>query len=441
MLLDKVTAYLGYQNNILRKMGLVGLKPLHLEANPVVHRRILEKAERKFGPAEKLNNYQRTYAQFFCQESLYENVLQKFLATLLFIPLVPFTFFFLLINSFKPVEKSKCDVFIFAIIDIGYPLKDFDNKKVLSAPLHEIGYFLGFSEILFVLKIFYKIPAIFFSPKLVVNILRWISRYAWVVKKYEPQIVATFFEGAASCSVVTEYLNLRGIQIFNYAHGEHFRYDCYSAYGNFNKYVIWGEHFKKIQIEKRCREEMFITRAPDGFKNYFIESSRKERPEKNMTVLIHSGVYKGSTEYNSLLDMLKVFPSGWNIYLRPHPRDRATWPQVKLDLEQDIVRLNLDVKLFECLPEQSKMLEAIEMSQIFVGSASAALLEALLGGCKIIYLPGRVKNGDIIERHFDSKNVLSLLNGMDAKKIQTFLETKYVVDEVEKEKLKYLFSL
>lgn len=438
---DSAIRFLVYEKNFFRSKGIVGLKNLHLAAEPAVHGKILKEAEAKFGDASKLSNAERSLAQFFCQESLYDSRLQKLVATLLFAILLPFVIVYILFKSRSRVHLEKADVVTFDYADQEYIKFDFCNSKIVTPSMKEVGYYLGYDECVFLFRLFFKNPKIFCFPKLLVNLLRWLSRYSWLIKKYCPHAIANAFEGTASSSILTEYLNLRGIRHLNYAHGEHFRYDCYSAYANFDRYTIWGNHFKEIQIEKNCRPDMFVVRAPEKFNRYFYGSRLVERERHVVTVLIHSGVFRGSIEYEALSKVLGSLPLTWEIRLRPHPLDRDSWPEVKVHLESDLKLSGVARELFSFPPEDQSMRDAIESSRVFMGSASAALLEALLGGCKIIYIPGRVKNDDIFYRHQGSKNVLSMLQGFDSERFERFLAEPYCRESSEVEKVGHLFKL
>lgn len=442
--MDKLIQYLVYKKNPLRSLGLVGFKSAHLEADPVRNKLILDRTASIFKPSDNLSNAQRTLAQFICQESLYSNVFQKISAAIMFALALPFVLILILKNSLKKYDIQHCDVFIFRLGDLDYVKEDFKGKKTLSVDENEnIGQFLGMREISFFIKHAILSPSYLIRPKLIINVLRWLSAYAWVVKHYNPKIVATFFEGTASSSLMTEYLNTLNIQHYNYMHGEQFRYDCYSAYANFNKFTSWGQHFKELQIEKHSPENIFTVRAPQVFKKMYSEYRLLPKENnKRATVLIHSGVEKGSEEYQNLLSLLKKTQNLEELLLRPHPVDRASWPQVMSDLKNDLALGGVNLKINEELPEKNiKMHQSVVRSKIFIGSASTALLEAYLAGCKVIYLQGRTKNSDIIDRHKNSENVMVYDDKIITEKILNFIERPYVLNAEEDLKLKRIFAV
>ena len=442
--MESLVKYLVYKNNPLRYLGIIGLKELHLEADQVKNRLILDKMNTRFGVYKKLSNIDRSLAQFLCQESLYTNAAQKIISKILFSLALPFVAMFFLLKSFKNSTTNVCDVFVFEYGDLDYVRSDFKNRKILTgAAGSTVGSKLGWFEINFLFRSILKQPQYLLHPKLLVNILRWLSAYAWVVRYCKPKTIVTFFEGTASCSLLTEYLHCYHIQHWNYAHGEHFKYDCYSAYANFDRYVIWGEFFKNIQVEKNCQSDMFFTRAPDVFKRFYNEIRHSPKiNNKHITVLIHSGVQKGKIEYEYLLRLLRQLNSEWTVLLRPHPVDRSSWPAVLNDLKKDLSSIeSLKIQVKPEYPEVVPMQESVQRSSIFVGSASAALLEALLAGCKIIYLPGRIKNKDILERHQGSLNILYYNDDIEAPLLKEFLETEYLINDSEDNKINYLFEL
>lgn len=439
--MEKLVQYMVYKKNPLRQLGIIGFKASHLEADPIKNKKILDTVRKKYPNLEKMTYAQRSLAQFKCQDSLFTNNIQKSISWLIFALAAPVVLILLILKSLKRISVSSCDVFIFRLGDLEYVRHDFQNMKISTVPENEpMGNYLGSKELYYFFSVIFKNPSYFLSPKLIVNFLRWLSVYGWVLKHYNPKLIATFFEGTASCSLMTEYLNSLGVKHYNYAHGEHFRYECYSAFAKFNKYTIWGNHFKKIQIEKYEPEEMFVTRAPSIFKKFYNEVRLlAKQNSKQITVLIHSGVEKGQDEYQSLLNLLLELDTDWNVLLRPHPVDRSSWPQVMADLKQDLIVRNKQLKLAEELPEIVPMKESVTKSPIFVGSASAALLEALLAGCKVIYLTGRAKNNDIIERHQQSENVLSFKNSSSSE-IKKFLSQPYLSNQSEQDKINYLFD-
>lgn len=441
--MENLVEFLVYKKNFLRRLGIVGLKKAHLEANPVINKNILDRMKARFGDHEKLTNTQRTLAQFYCQESLYSNPFQKLVSKTIFLILLPALIILFIFESFKSCKTIPCDVFVFEYGSIEYARSEFRSEHILAgAAGKNVGNYLGFNEISFLFRTIFSAPSYLLHPKLLVNILRWLTAYAWVVRYRTPNVIATFFEGTTSSSLLTEYLHRCDIKHYNFAHGEHFRFDCYSAYANFDKYVIWGKHFKNIQIEKQCRPEMFVLRAPQIFNKYFFDIRMQPKlNKKQITVLIHSGVEKGLDEYSHLLDLLANFDSDWSIILRPHPVDRASWPKVKTDLENDLRTMGKRIELIAEYPEAVSMKESVFKSSFFVGSASAALLEALLAGCKIVYLPGRIKNNDLIERHQNSENVFFCKINYDKTAFSHFFNSEFVKSDAENNKIKYLFEV
>ncbi len=441
--MENLVQYLIYKKNPLRQLGIIGLKRAHLEADIERNKKILDESAAEFGPHQNLTNAQRTLAQFKCQEALYDHALQKWISRLIFAAAGPIVLGLFVLKNLKHSPKRPVKVFVFNLGSISYAKSEFLTEDFLSGSVgKDIGVYLGFKEIKFMAQTVFSNPQYILHPKLIVNVMRWLAAYAWVVKYHEPKTIATFFEGTASSSLLTQYLNDQGIQHYNFAHGEHFRFDCYSAYANFNRYVIWGRHFENVQIEKHCRSEMFSIRAPDHFKKYFFEIRNLQKiNQKQLTVLIHSGVEKGRVEYDHLLGLLKELPLRWKVVLRPHPVDRASWPQVKVDLEIDLQKSGYPMTLDVELPERIPMTESVKQSPVFVGSASAALLEALLAGCKIIYLPGRLKNPDVIERHRISVNVFSFQHDNVQPDFKTFINSEFVKTQDEDFKIHYLFEL
>ena len=152
--MDRLVQYLVYKKNPLRQLGLVGLKSLHLEANPNQHKMILEKIHARFGPDFNLNNTQRTLAQFLCQESLYSNLFQKMASKILFAGVVPILFLVIIAKSFKSYPRTKSKVFVYRYGDLGYLNSDFQDSEIQAIPTdRSTGNNLSWFDIKFFFKL------------------------------------------------------------------------------------------------------------------------------------------------------------------------------------------------------------------------------------------------------------------------------------------------
>lgn len=446
--MERLAQFLTYRNNILRKLGITGLKKAHLEANPEHHKKILYQVTRRVFkdqlPSQAISPSaaaKRTLAQFLCQEELFDSRAARLRSFIFFAATTPLLIIWIVMSSFvRRPPHTPCRVFAFELGDLNYVREDYNQESFASSAPKD--FYLGLNELSFLAKTIFYEPRIALQPRLIANLFRWFSYYGWVLRAYNPRVIATFFEGTAASSLLTAYLDSRNCRHENYAHGEHFRFDCYCAFSDFHKYTIWGRHFRQIQVEKNMRESIFVVRAPSHFHQLFYETRLSTvREPKSLVALIHSRISKGTKEYDHLLQLFRKLDSTWRVYLRPHPVDRDGWPQVMADFISDLSSNQSAPQLAEELPERLGMTNSLRRTANFVGTASAALLEAWVAGCRVIYVPGVVQNEDVFSRHSQSPHVFWLTEFTENMSNISILSSPIMSDDDETRRIKKLFEI
>ncbi len=75
--------------------------------------------------------------------------------------------------------------------------------------------------------------------------------------------------------------------------------------------------------------------------------------------------------------------------------------------------------------------EALGRSRIVLGVASAALIEAWVGGCKVIHIAGGPGEHVLMDRYQNSGNVLYCDRRTEGRSLDTFLSSPAALDERE----------
>jgi hypothetical protein len=419
--MERLVAYLSYS----RRLGKLfsGPSSLLLRADPVVQNSIIREAELRVYGSEGLDRYEereksrlnrltrRSLAQHLCQRALIKSVWINVLRRIGFGFAFPFLAVFLFIKTRMNLKTSFTEPLNPDIVIFFWAgrLDKFVRNGMFAASkifLHRHTFvYLSMDEIRFFLRAVLACPRMFICPELLCNFLRWLAYYGYVVHRYHPKVVANFFEGTASSSLMTAYLGERGIRHLDIQHGELF-YTAESAFCEFDEVRLWGEYFKKIFIWHRSPVDTIMVTGTVYHRELFhnLRSSLQPRPKR--LLIIDPFLYEAETYYASLLRILKQMDAQWEIRVRRHPADRRVCLAYVGQLNADLSGREGHSRIEEELPETASIEEAIGKSRAVVGIASAALLEAWISGCKVIHLKDGPCQTVLMERYQGSENVL-----------------------------------
>lgn len=180
----------------------------------------------------------------------------------------------------------------------------------------------------FILKIIKRYPI---SYALIVKIIKAISEYSYIIKKYNPKAIATHGEYHVTSSILTEYCNNNGILHINFMHGEKifFIRDSFFCY---DECYVWNKYYEELFKSLRAKVRKYIIENPFNEVNkikvlktsdycYYMSSENK----KNMKNILN------------ILDSIRK--NNYKVLVRAHPR----WTNIKL-LKKLSKKMNIDIE-------------------------------------------------------------------------------------------------
>jgi hypothetical protein len=286
------------------------------------------------------------------------------------------------------------------------------------------GDYFGPKEVRFFLRAIRAHPRLLLCPPLLSNALRWLSKYAWIRKRYRPSELVVFAEGIPACSILTAYLREHGIRHVNHMHGERFSTPA-QAFCCFDEMAVWGEAFRDLFMRQRWRVETVRISGTPFHERLFTEL-RGIPGHARVVLVIHTQfLVPGSRPFVALADMLRGLGDGWRAVFRPHYHQLAHGRGCFDALRRELP----DFRIAWQDPGRTQLLDAIAEVNVVVGAYSTALLEAWIAGRKVIHLQGEITRDGLMPRYSGSPNVLFADEACD---IAEFVSAPATDDSVER---------
>ncbi len=427
---------------------LFGISSLLLKYDPLEQEAIIRQAEGQVYGTKGLARYEeqetselkrlvrRSLAQFLCQRALRPTWWIRLLRQMCIGLALPFQLMWLLVLTLRDMQitsvaekDSKVVVFLMwerlrSVAIAAFPEEDvfLYNVKLVH---------LGIKEVSFFLHVLLTCPKCILYPEFLSNILRWLSYYGYVVNHFHPHVVGNFFEGVVSSSLMTAYLHGWNIRHVNLMHGELF-FSADGAFCEFDEFHVWGQHFNDICLQRRDIARQFVIDGSPDHRYLFYHVRPLFQPRPKRLLIMHNVQFViGSPTHASLQRVLQALDSSWEVQVRPHPQNRQTWSGFveALNTDPNLVKLGIQVK--EETPEQISLEQALKTSRVVVGSASMALIEAWIAGCKVVYLGGTVVRSTLLDRFSGSRNVIYVDDVIESCDIKNFVDKPAVLNSLE----------
>lgn len=220
---------------------------------------------------EARDNFERSYKQYLCQ-NYFKNKTKIVGLNVISAFVLPFLLFYNLLKNARKIQAEFVDA-----------LGDFQNfEEVIPRELSTIykinnrvwfsGSSLSNSDLFFIWKVIFLYP---FSPFFSLKIAYKISRYSFMIKKFQPRAIIVHNEFSFTSSILTEYCNMKGIKHINVMHGEKLFF-IRDSYFNYDQCYVWNEFYKNLFISLSAAPLQFILAVPPSMKfdcNDFLDSS------------------------------------------------------------------------------------------------------------------------------------------------------------------------
>lgn len=332
-----------------------------------------------------------------------------------------------LVDCTKRIKKEDTDVVIFHQYSyIMNLVKDLyaGRRRVF---LEVSGQRFSYDDLTFVICCIRILPKIVLHPWFLFSLVKWVSYYSYIVSHYEPKVLVNFLEGSFVSSIMTHYLRQKKILHVNHMHGEIY-FSPRFAFAEFDDFHVYGEHWKNLYEEMFCKAHFII--AGNAYHNYLysLRNSASNNREKNSILIVHTSLMQlEANDYDMLLNFLSALSNEWKIYFRYHPQEKLHGMKYFNKLKKDIDRYPKCHIDFDKL--QSETIEKSLMAyETVVGKSSAAMLEAWIAGCKVVYLG---ESDELKSRYGNSSNILYVSELTSNDVIKKFLNTPLLDDDKE----------
>lgn len=391
-----------------------------LECDPATQTEIIREVEHRVYGQAGLDEYEqgakseierlsrRSYAQYLCHEREVDSYGKRVVWRLAMVASVPPLVVYLLFHTFIGRKNKRSTPTDIVVCFKRESLRDvlcgmFRDRAVHAhamGPIH-----LGRKEIGYFLRVLRVCPRILLYPKWLVNFLRWLAQYGYVVNYLRPVAVAHYTEWVASSSLITGYLREQGVRHLNVMHGERF-FLAQGAYCEFDEHYVWGRHF--AELGKRLKERSkFVVKASEIHREIFQQVRRTNQPRPKRLLITHNPIMSADRpDYRTLVFILSLLDETWEVVIRRHPAWSSNFEQYVQALQGEEMVRSRGVKVIQEPPDSISMREALAKSRVVVGGTSTAMLEGNIAGCKIIYLAGLMQPSVLLDRHQGSENAI-----------------------------------
>lgn len=433
---------------------LFGLRSYKLNLSHLEVEKILKKIENKVYGEKGINKFEdnsnseikrlilRSFAQFLSQREIYRSKLGLFIQDILFVFFFLLIIFYISIKMFFVQEKiyhSNTDV----VVCYHYPyLKKivadlFINSNKKRIFIEKLSMYLTLKDIFFFIRCLVYYPRLMLYPHFLFSLLKWICCYSFIVCRYKPRAIVNFFEGSFISSIMTGYLREHNIIHINHMHGERL-FQPQLSFCEFDYFYVYGQYWIDLFKHLKCNSN-YVIKINSFHKCLYKLRYSKSRNYDKKILIIHSQILTcASKEYKLLTNVLKNVPKDWKIKYRFHPNEKESGIRFfnYLKKEKFSQKLGIDIQLDDF--QERSIEKSLHTTKVVIGQISAALLEAWIAGCKVIYL---CKTYDLETRYNESRNIFFINFNSNDKEIKKFLLDPPIVNEKENKLIKYVSNV
>jgi hypothetical protein len=318
----------------------------------------------------------RCLAQFYCQAALkyrYNLIMMELCSA----AVLPFLIVYWFFKGFlcKPLIKEKCDGVKFIA---GHDIAAFEVPAELSCmdvrlSNRKVGYFR-----LFNLRLVIRLILLTFSDRVnkyrfqfLLKILYNLSVINPIFDLYDISFCCVFMEYNFASSLVTWYMNSRGVLSYNVMHGEKLYY-CRDTFSYFNRFYAWHSFYVDLLKKLQCSAGEFKIFTPERF-----ALGLSHGVNTGIGILFPSNFHP-QNEMAKYIAMITRLSNGHRtVSVRYHPRYDVLFRKNRERIP-DRIRISD--------PTQEPLREFLEKNEIIISHYSTVLIEAAMNGRNVIYI-------------------------------------------------------
>lgn len=252
------------------------------------------------------DNIERSFFQYKCQMKLFP----LYLRIIISIASLPLCLLYMKKKKYDVGKKSKMNAIF---LGNGQPSniipKSLFNKFSLIELNPKIGVYLSKRDLRYIKNLVKRYP---FSWHFIFKNVIKISKYSFIIEKYNPSALIVSNEYSFTSSLLTDYCQVNSIQHINVMHGEKLFY-MRDAFFKFDNCYVWDEFYVRLLSALRADERQFVIEIPESMK------IKKERICHYDYTYYLGGENRKEMEITaSYLNLLRK--RGNIISIRPHPR-------------------------------------------------------------------------------------------------------------------------
>lgn len=432
--------------NIINALGLV--KPIEMVRKDVQSMLVLIEAqvfgmagiqafEAKHGRDSLKTALHRSLAQYMGRRKtvlrgLFKNIIEWFFYSLLLLGLLG-----LAVTKTLRVRKKKPLPAYQAVIYYHY---DYLKPRVADLFPNQSRLFLketcleaNISDLVFFFRCLVQKPSLIFYPHFLVATLKWMMIYAHL-RRYHPQVIVDFMDGAFVSSLMTYYLNTHQIQHINHMHGEIFYHPRW-AFSAFDESYLFGDYWQTLFESLHCRAK-FKVNACEAFQH--LHEIRETTPlsQRDKVYILHNQILLAEGDiYQQLLRCMRLLPAGTQLCVRFHPNEKESG-----EIFLQALRNEPSIQHLDCQkdPYQAQALPTcLREASIIIGRTSTALIEGWTAGCKVIHLDDDPR---LKERYQQSNFVLFMNEICSDTEICSFIQASLHLNVKEQQFRTYLYE-
>ncbi len=211
-----------------------------------------------------------------------------------------------------------------------------------------------------------------YHPFFILKVSTNLSIYNYLILVYNPKAIINSKEFSFSSSILTAYLESKGILHINVMHGEKL-FNIRDSFFRFSECWVWDSHYSNLFKKLWAYPNQFRIGQPD----HHLALTKNNRGPQNITLKFYWGEESDYDELKYISTILTKFQnlSGAVIIIRYHPSHKEFFCKKVLPFfQQFLIENPLEVNIYESLASSTHVF----------GTYSTVLYEGKLNGKKVV---------------------------------------------------------
>jgi len=324
----------------------------------------------------------RSFLQYKCQ-FYYLSCWKKIILNVTSAFVIPLFVCFSLVNNFFrgnsiKTKNEKDDCFAKNIALRGCNIRDDLIPESLKKEYHvtTVSYkrfLLDVRTIVFVCRYLYRY---IMHPYFVLKILVKIAQHKSLLLNFKSsslkKAIITASEYSFSSSILTLYLNERGVQHINVMHGE--KIFCIGdGFFAFNRFYVWDDYYVELFKKLKAFPGQFFVETPPKHRE-LLKSRNYKYPNNVIKFYWASEIKRDELEFIAH-NLIRLKSHGYDVWIRFHPLQRDYFLKHVYPLFKDMPIED---------PREVEIEESLRMTEYVLGTYTTVLYEAYLMKRKLI---------------------------------------------------------